>query len=64
MVTNYSIYVKFEHYISMVNLLKCANHLHEVENIFLAMSCKPNVITWMMILLGIYKIHNNVEMLE
>jgi hypothetical protein len=52
MVTNYSIYVKFKHYISMVNLFKCANHLYEAKNMFMAMPCKPNVTTWI-VLLGI-----------
>jgi hypothetical protein len=50
MVTNYPIYVKLEHYISMVNLFRRANHLHEVENLFMAMPCKPNVTTWMVLL--------------
>ncbi len=63
MVTDYMISVKLEHYTCMVNLLSCAGHLQEAENMVMAMPCKQHVAAWM-VLLGTYRIHGNVEMAE
>ncbi len=37
------IFAKLEHYSYMVNLLGCANHLQEVDNMVLAMPCELDV---------------------
>jgi hypothetical protein len=55
--------VKLEHYTCMVNLLSCAGHLQEAENMVMAMPCKQHVAAWM-VLLGTYRIRGNVEMAE
>jgi hypothetical protein len=47
----------------MVNLLSCAGHLQEAENMVMAMPCKQHVAAWM-VLLGTYRIRGNVEMAE
>jgi len=47
----------------MVDLLGCAGHLQEAENMIKAMSCEPHVGVWRA-LLGACKIHGNVEMGE
>jgi hypothetical protein len=53
---------KLEHYTCMVDL-GCAGHLQEVENMVMAMPCKPQVATWMAFL-GTCRIHGTVEMAE
>jgi pentatricopeptide repeat protein len=63
MVTDCMISVKLEHYTCMVNLLSCAGHLQEAENMVMAMPCKQHVAAWM-VLLGTYRIRGNVEMAE
>jgi hypothetical protein len=63
MVTDYMISVKLKHYTCMVNLLSCAGHLQEAENMVMAMPCKQHVAAWM-VLLGAYRIHGNMEMAE
>jgi hypothetical protein len=50
---------KLEHYTCMVDLLGCAGHLQESENIVMAMPCEPDVAAWMA-LLGACKIHGDV----
>jgi pentatricopeptide repeat protein len=54
---------KLEHYNCMVDLLGCAGHLQEAENMVMRMSCKPDVATWRA-LLSACRIHGNVEMAE
>ncbi|CAK9193482.1 unnamed protein product [Sphagnum troendelagicum] len=63
MSTVYMISAKLEHYTCMVDLLGRAGHLHEAENMVLAMPYKPQVAAWMA-LLGACRIHGNVEMGE
>jgi pentatricopeptide repeat protein len=63
MIRDYMIPAKLEHYTCMVDLLGCAGHLQEAENMVMAMSCKPQVAAWMA-LLGACRIHGNVEMAE
>jgi len=63
MVKDDMIFAKLEQYLYMVNLLGCANHLQEVDNMVLAMPCELDVFVWM-ILFNARKIHNNVEMVE
>jgi hypothetical protein len=43
MVKDDMIFAKLEHYSYMVNLLGCANHLQEVDNMVLAMPCELDV---------------------
>jgi pentatricopeptide repeat protein len=54
---------KSEHYTCMVNVLGCAGHLQEAENMVMAMPCQPHVGAWMA-LLSTCRIHGNVEMAE
>ncbi len=61
MVTNYIISLKLEHYTCIVDLLGCAAHLQEVENMVMEMAWKLHVAQWMG-LLGACRIHGNVEM--
>jgi hypothetical protein len=63
MVTYYMTSAKLEHYTCMVDLLGHAGHLQEVENMVMAMPWKPHVAAWMA-LLGVCRIHGNVEMAE
>jgi hypothetical protein len=50
---------KLEHYTCMVDLLGCAGHLQEPENMVMAMPGEPDVAAWMA-LLGACKIHGDV----
>jgi pentatricopeptide repeat protein len=50
MVTDYMILAKLEHYTCMVDLLGCAGHLQEAENMVMAMPCTPHVDAWMALL--------------
>jgi hypothetical protein len=63
MVTDYIIFPKLEHYTCIVDLLGCAGHLQEVENMVMEMPWKLHVAPWMA-LLGACRIHGNVEMAE
>jgi pentatricopeptide repeat protein len=63
MISDYVIPAKLEHYSCMVDLLGCAGHLQEAENMVMRMSCKPDVATWRA-LLSACRIHGNVEMAE
>jgi hypothetical protein len=63
MVKDDMIFAKLEYYSYMVNLLGCAKHLQEVDNMVLAMPCELDVFVWM-ILLNAHKFHGNVEMVE
>ncbi len=63
MVTDYMISAKLEHYTCLVELLGCAGHLQEAENMVMAIPCKPQVAAWMA-LLSTCRIHGNVEMAE
>ncbi len=63
MVTDYMSSAKLEHYTCMVDLLGCAGHLQEAENMVMAMPWKPHVAAWMA-LLGARRIHGNVEMAD
>jgi hypothetical protein len=63
MVTDYMISTKFEHYTCIVDLLGCADHLQEAENMVMGMPWKPHVAPCMA-LLGACRIHVNVEMAE
>jgi pentatricopeptide repeat protein len=63
MVTVYTISPKLEHYTCIVDLLGCAGHLQEAENMVMEMPWKPHVAPWMA-LLGTCRIHGNVEMAE
>ncbi|CAM6045849.1 unnamed protein product [Sphagnum compactum] len=47
---------KLEHYTCMVDLLGCAGHLQESEQMVMAMPCEPDVAAWMA-LLSACKIH-------
>jgi Tfp pilus assembly protein PilF len=47
----------------MVDLLGCAGHLQEAENMVMEIPCKPQVATWMA-LLDMSRIHGNMEMAE
>jgi hypothetical protein len=66
MVKDDMIFAKLEYYSYMVNLLGCANHLQEVDNMVLAMPCELDVFVWMILLNAnkIDKFHGNVEMVE
>ncbi|CAK9278386.1 unnamed protein product [Sphagnum jensenii] len=61
MVTDYIISPKLEHYTCIVDLLGCAGHLQEAENIVMEMPWKPHVAPGMA-LIGTCRIHGNVEM--
>jgi hypothetical protein len=64
MSTTYNTLPKFEYYTCMVDLLCCARHLQEAENMTKVMIfCKPNVAVWMA-LLRACRINGNVEMAE
>jgi hypothetical protein len=63
MITVYMISAKSEHYTCMVDLLGCAGHLQEAENMIKTMPCKPSLATWMA-LLGACRIHGDIEMGE
>jgi len=63
MITEYMISTKLEHYVCMVDLLGCAGHLQEVDNMIMAMPWEPHVALWIS-LLGACRIHGNVEMVE
>ncbi|CAK9870240.1 unnamed protein product [Sphagnum jensenii] len=63
MVTDYIISPKLKHYTWIVDLLGCAGHLQEAENMVIEMPWKPHVAPWMG-LLGACRIHGNVEMAE
>jgi pentatricopeptide repeat protein len=60
MTTVYMVFAKLEHYTCMVNLLGCAGHLQETENMIKAMPHKPHVKA----LLSTSSIHGNVRMGE
>jgi hypothetical protein len=45
MTTDYTISAKLEHYTCMVDLLGCAGHLKEAENM-IKPPCKPHVAAW------------------
>ncbi len=65
MVTDYmNISTNLEHYTYMVNLLGCANYLQEVE--IWSWQCFVNhmLLHGYITLLGVFRIHGNVEMLE
>jgi hypothetical protein len=53
---------KFEHYICMVDLLGCAGHLQDAENMIKVIACKPPVAIDGFS--GSLQIHYNVEMGE
>jgi pentatricopeptide repeat protein len=61
MIRHYMIPAKLEHYTCMVDLLGCVGCLQEVENMIMAMPCKPQVAAWRA-LLSACRIHGNVEM--
>jgi len=61
MITVYIISAKLEHYTCMIDLLGCAGHTQEAENMIKVMPCKPQVAAWRA-LLGASRIHGNVEM--
>jgi hypothetical protein len=63
MVTDYMVSPKSEHYTCIVDLLGCADHLQEAENMVMGMPWKPCVAPCMA-LLGACRIHGNVEMAE
>jgi hypothetical protein len=63
MVTVYTISPKLEHYTCIVDLLGCAGHLQEAENMVMEMPWKLPVAPWMA-LLGTCRIHGNVEIAE
>ncbi len=63
MIRDYMIPAKLEHYTCMVDLLGCAGHLQEAENMVMEMPCKPQAAAWMA-LLGACRIHGNVGMAE
>jgi hypothetical protein len=63
MVTEYTISANSEHYTCMVDLLDCAGHLQEAENMVMEMPCQPHVGAWMAFL-STCRIHDNVEMAE
>jgi pentatricopeptide repeat protein len=63
MTTVYMVSAKLEHYTCMVNLLGCAGHLQETENMMKAMPHKPHVSVWKA-LLSTCRIHCNVGMGE
>jgi hypothetical protein len=44
--TIYMVSAKLEHYTCMVNLLGCASHLQETENMMKAMPHEPHVSVW------------------
>jgi pentatricopeptide repeat protein len=50
---------KLEDYTCMVDLLGCAGHLQELENMVMEMHCEPDVAAWMA-LLGACKIYGDV----
>jgi hypothetical protein len=58
----YMISAKFEHYICMVDLLGCAGHLQDAENMIKVIACKPPVAIDGFS--GSLQIHYNVEMGE
>jgi pentatricopeptide repeat protein len=49
-----------EHYAYMVDLLGRAGYVQEAEQFILNMPIEPDTVIWSA-LLGVYKIHNNVE---
>jgi pentatricopeptide repeat protein len=61
MITVYIISAKLEHYTCMIDILGCAGHPQEAENMIKVMPCKPHVAAWRA-LLGTSRIHGNVEM--
>jgi pentatricopeptide repeat protein len=64
MSTTYKTLPKLEYYTCMLDLLCCAHHLQEAENMIKVMIfCKPNVAVWMALLCAC-RIHGNVEMAE
>jgi pentatricopeptide repeat protein len=63
MTQNCMISAKLKHYACMVDLLGCAGHLQEAENVIKTMPCKPNADVWRS-LLGACRIHGNAEMGE
>jgi hypothetical protein len=63
MSTIHKISAKLEHYTCMVDLLGCAGHLQEADNMIKAIPYYPNVAVWMA-LLGACRIHGNLEMAE
>jgi pentatricopeptide repeat protein len=63
MVIDYMISAKFECYTCIVDLLGCADHLQEAENMVMGMPWKPHVAPCMA-LRGACRIHANVEMAE
>jgi hypothetical protein len=63
MVTDYMISAKLEHYTYMVDLLGCAGHLQDTNNMVMAMPCKPHSAAWKA-LLGTCRIHGTAEMTE
>ncbi|CAM6061539.1 unnamed protein product [Sphagnum tenellum] len=63
MSTVYRISAKLEHYTCKIDLLGCAGHLQEAENMIKAMPYKPHANAWKA-LLGTCRIHGNVEMGE
>jgi thioredoxin-like negative regulator of GroEL len=62
-IRDYTIPAKLEHYTCMANLLGCAGHLQEAENMLKAMPCKADVAAWTT-LLGACRIYGNLEMAE
>ncbi len=50
---------KLEDYTCMVDLLGCAGHLQELENMVMEMHCEPDVAAWMA-LLSACKIYGDV----
>ncbi len=63
MVNDYMISARLEHYTCMVDLLGCAGHLQDTENMVMAMPYKPHSAAWKA-LLGTCRIHGNAEMTE
>jgi pentatricopeptide repeat protein len=64
MSTTYKTLPELEYYTCMVDLLCCARHLQEAENMIKVMIFyKPNVAVWM-VLLCACRIHGNVEIPE
>jgi pentatricopeptide repeat protein len=57
----YSISASAEHYVCMVDLLGCAGHMQEAEDLIKTMPFEPHVAVWKA-LLGACRIHRNVLM--
>jgi hypothetical protein len=59
----YGIFVKVENCACMVDLIGNVGHLQEAENFINTISCKPNGLVWMALLM-VCRVHCNWEMGE